>query len=212
MTKRSERSSLLPKERRPHALNITADDADMFAVATLSSAWLREQWPQIVQEGWCIVPLQRVGRRRRAHPVRLGPLPSPTLVQGSVLLAGREYLKGMALRVLLNPAEKGGSDPSEFVAPDGSSYRATALRTQNGSNESIAAVFADVQPEWSPAGPAFSKPQSLRTRRFYALAWAPAERMLQWNWPSVGSGTSHLLIATGFRSAMSCAIPAGFHR
>ena len=41
----------------PKALNITADDADMFAVATLSSAWLREQWPHIVREGACLMPL-----------------------------------------------------------------------------------------------------------------------------------------------------------
>src|SRR5260370_31413900 len=31
----------------PRALNITADDADMFGVLTLSSRWLWEQWPQI---------------------------------------------------------------------------------------------------------------------------------------------------------------------
>src|SRR5258705_11563258 len=31
----------------PRALNITADDADIFAVATISSRWLREQWTKI---------------------------------------------------------------------------------------------------------------------------------------------------------------------
>src|SRR3989442_14963628 len=34
----------------PRALNITADDADMFAVITLSSRWLRDQWPQITRD------------------------------------------------------------------------------------------------------------------------------------------------------------------
>jgi len=37
----------------PRALNITADDADMFAVATLSSRWLREQWPVITRDLEC---------------------------------------------------------------------------------------------------------------------------------------------------------------
>ena len=35
----------------PRALNITADDADMFAVATLSSRWLREHWQQVKRDG-----------------------------------------------------------------------------------------------------------------------------------------------------------------
>src|SRR5947209_6567130 len=35
----------------PRALNITADDADMFAMATLSSRWLREHWPRLKQDG-----------------------------------------------------------------------------------------------------------------------------------------------------------------
>lgn len=65
-----------------------------------------------------------------------------------MLLAGRNQSDdGLPLRILLSPAEKSNSDPSEFVVPDGSSYRATALRTQNGSDEYIATVFADVQPE-----------------------------------------------------------------
>src|SRR6266849_8127913 len=35
----------------PRALNITADDADMFAVVTLSSRWLQERWPQFTRDG-----------------------------------------------------------------------------------------------------------------------------------------------------------------
>src|ERR1700733_6975709 len=33
------------------ALNITADDADMFGVVTLSSEWLREKWPELERAG-----------------------------------------------------------------------------------------------------------------------------------------------------------------
>jgi molybdopterin/thiamine biosynthesis adenylyltransferase len=132
----------------PKALNITADDADMFAVATLSTAWLREQWPEIVKKGIVSCRFSVWDDGDALTQYELGPLPSQTLAQGSVLLAGRNQSDdGLALRILLSPTEKGGSDPSEFVAPDGSSYRATALRTQNRSNESITTVFADVQPE-----------------------------------------------------------------
>jgi hypothetical protein len=31
----------------PQALNITADDADMFGVVTLSSGWLRDKWSDL---------------------------------------------------------------------------------------------------------------------------------------------------------------------
>src|SRR3546814_11153525 len=34
------------------ALNITADDADMFGIVTLSSEWLREKWPDLKTAGF----------------------------------------------------------------------------------------------------------------------------------------------------------------
>src|ERR1039457_4837011 len=33
------------------ALNITADDADMFAVVTISSSWLRDNWTSLAANG-----------------------------------------------------------------------------------------------------------------------------------------------------------------
>jgi molybdopterin/thiamine biosynthesis adenylyltransferase len=132
----------------PKALNITADDADMFAVATLSSAWLREQWPHLVKEG--IVPCRfSVWDDGDAlTQYELGPLPSPTLAQGSVLLADKKRASDdLPLRIVLSPVQQGGSNASEFVAPDGSSYLATTLRVHHGSEESITTIFADVQPE-----------------------------------------------------------------
>src|SRR5580693_6301281 len=35
----------------PRALNITADDADMFGILTLSSGWLREHWAGLSKTG-----------------------------------------------------------------------------------------------------------------------------------------------------------------
>lgn len=132
----------------PRALNITADDADMFAVATLASAWLRQQWPHILREGGVSCPFSAWDDGDALTQCELGPLPATTIVQGAVSLAGREFAPGgVEFRVLLNPIEKAGPDPAEFMAPDGSAYRATAFRILNETEEPISAVFADVQPE-----------------------------------------------------------------
>src|SRR6266436_3553184 len=70
----------------PRALNITADDADMFAVVTLSSLWLKDNWGLV--------------RRERVVPIRfsswddgdaythceLGVQRAPAIVEGMMLL------------------------------------------------------------------------------------------------------------------------------
>jgi molybdopterin/thiamine biosynthesis adenylyltransferase len=132
----------------PRALNITADDADMFAVATLASAWLRQQWPHVLRDGGVSCPFSDWDEGDALTQCALGPLPATTIVQGAVSIAGRKFAsKGIGFRVLLNPIEKVGADPAEFVAPDGSAYRATAFRILDETEEPISAVFADVQPE-----------------------------------------------------------------
>jgi molybdopterin/thiamine biosynthesis adenylyltransferase len=132
----------------PRALNITADDADMFAVATVASAWLRQQWPHILREGGISCRFSAWDEGDALTQCELGPLPATTIVQGSVSLAGREFAsEGLWFRVLLSPIEKVGTGPAEFIAPDGSAYRATAFRIHNENEEPISTVFADVQPE-----------------------------------------------------------------
>jgi molybdopterin/thiamine biosynthesis adenylyltransferase len=132
----------------PRALNITADDADMFAVATLASAWLRQQWPHVLREGGVSCPFSAWDDGDALTQCELGPLPATTIVQATVSLAGREFTsEGTGFRVLLNPIEKASIDPAEFVAPDGSAYRATAFWIPNEFGQPISTVFADVQPE-----------------------------------------------------------------
>jgi hypothetical protein len=41
----------------PRALNITADDADMFAALTLSTAWLRDHWDNLARDGYAPLSL-----------------------------------------------------------------------------------------------------------------------------------------------------------
>jgi molybdopterin/thiamine biosynthesis adenylyltransferase len=132
----------------PRALNITADDADMFAVATLSSAWLRQQWPHILRDGTVPCSLSAWDDGDALTQCELGSQPSRATVTGTIVLAGREPSSAQnVFRALLNPIEKAGANTSEFVAPDGSAYRATAFRAVNGADEAISVAFADVQPE-----------------------------------------------------------------
>ena len=64
----------------PRALNITADDADMFAVVTLASAWLRQQWPQVLREGGISCSFSSWDDGDALTQCELGPQPSTAMV------------------------------------------------------------------------------------------------------------------------------------
>ena len=53
----------------PRALNITAEDADMFAVATLSSRWLSDRWG-IVTRNRALNGRRRLARSRISATAR----------------------------------------------------------------------------------------------------------------------------------------------
>jgi molybdopterin/thiamine biosynthesis adenylyltransferase len=130
----------------PRALNITADDADMFAVATVSSVWLRHNWHRLVTDGSMQCRFSSWDDGDALTQCELGPLPSATIVQGVIALVGRSVTAdSTTFRIYLSPIEKSEAGLSDFVAPDGSSYHALG----NRSEQSISAVFADVQPELS---------------------------------------------------------------
>jgi len=131
----------------PRALNITADDADMFAVATLSSRWLREQWPQLTHHGTVSVRFSAWDDGDAFTQCDLGPQPAPSVVAGAVLMDGKATPpKGTELRVVLKMIDASTRDPSIFVAPDGSAYLAMGSRQVNGTDELVATTFVDVQP------------------------------------------------------------------
>lgn len=132
----------------PRALNITADDADMFAVVTLSSRWFREQWHQITRDRMVSSLFNFWDEGDAFTQCCLGAQASSSIIQGAVLLGhGTTPPDGTQLCVLLSPVEDSRSDPSTFTAPDGSAHRAVAWRTVNNADEAVTAVFADVQPE-----------------------------------------------------------------
>lgn len=130
----------------PRALNITAEDADMFAVATVSSEWLRQNWPRLLAEGSVPCRFSSWDDGDAFTQCEVGPLPSSTTVQGVISLAGRSTANDSTdFRIDLSPTEKTGADPSDFVAPDGSTYHAAG--SIDRSDQSISTVFADVKPE-----------------------------------------------------------------
>lgn len=132
----------------PRALNITADDADMFAVVTLSSRWLRDQWPQITRDRVISTLFNSWDKGDAFTQCNLGVQPAPSIIPGAVLLGdATEPPDGTQLRVFLTPTKDSKLDPSMFVAPDGSVYRAVGWRPLNNTDETVTAVFADVQPE-----------------------------------------------------------------
>lgn len=132
----------------PRALNITADDADMFAVVTLSSDWLREHWPQIKRDGWMPVTLSSWDQGDALTQADLGPQPSPSSEQAAILLADRiDAAPEMHVHIVLTRSDESSTDAATFAAPDGSFHRATGREVANGSKQPIEVYFADVQPE-----------------------------------------------------------------
>lgn len=129
----------------PRALNITADDADMFAVATLSSQWLRARWNDFTRDSTLTVRFSSWDDGEALTQQELGPLPAASLVEGTLSTAGKAASATKTpLLLVLNPAKADDSDPAVFIAPDGSAYRVSAQ--VNDDAEPVSVVFADVQP------------------------------------------------------------------
>ena len=128
----------------PRALNITAEDADMFAIATVSSAWLRQNWTQLHANGRLSCEFSLWDDGDALTQCELGPIPSASVVQGAIVLSGRGFsADGTRLRIELEPIENAIANALDFMAPDGCAYRAWGTR----SEQSLTTVFADVQPE-----------------------------------------------------------------
>jgi len=128
----------------PRALNITAEDADMFAVTTVSSMWLRQNWPRLIAGDSVNCRFSSWDGGDALTQNDLGPLPSASVLDGIIRIEGRGPSSGdEVLRIDLRPIEKVAATDSDFIAPDGSAYRAFGSH----QGESVSAVFADVQPE-----------------------------------------------------------------
>jgi len=131
----------------PRALNITADDADMFAVVTLSSAWLRDNWALLKQDGRIPASLSSWDDGDAMTHSVLGVQPSPHIESSLILFAETPPPAGQDLRIILTPTADSPDRPGTFAAPDGQTYRAVCVRGTNNAEEKPEVYFADVQPE-----------------------------------------------------------------
>jgi molybdopterin/thiamine biosynthesis adenylyltransferase len=131
----------------PRALNITADDADMFAVITLSSRWMRDHWGELQEIGWAQVSLSNWDDGDAWTHSALGVHPASILGNAAVMLKDRSVPSEHAMLIVVSPTLGAEVDSATFVAPDGSYHRAECWRRVGDSNESIPVCFADVQPE-----------------------------------------------------------------
>src|SRR5437016_6275707 len=130
----------------PRALNITADDADMFAVITLSTRWFRDHWQEIKRDGSIVVSLSTWDDGDALTQSNLGVQPSQDVERGTVLL-GDKVSSAERVNIVLTLTKNEQQRTSVFSAPDGSLYHATCHRMIDGDTEVIDVSFADVQPE-----------------------------------------------------------------
>jgi molybdopterin/thiamine biosynthesis adenylyltransferase len=132
----------------PRALNITADDADMFAVVTLSSQWLSDNWGAIVRERMIPSRFSSWDDGDAYTHCELGTLRATAIVEGMILLGeGIPLVGSPTLRIVLAAGKGPVSQNSTFVAPDGSVHHATSFLRSGGDEQPIEFAFADVQPE-----------------------------------------------------------------
>lgn len=125
----------------PKALNITADDADMFAVVTLSAEWLRSHWSALKKTGRLRISFSSWDGGDALTQSELCVQPSSSRVEGWLQITGQPSSE---VNITLSPVDAGASQRAAFVAPDGTAYRAKAA-SQNG--QPLDVEFADVEPQ-----------------------------------------------------------------
>lgn len=132
----------------PRALNITADDADMFAALTLSTAWLRDHWDNLVRDGYAPLSLSSWDDGDALTHAALGVIPAASSAAACITLDPAFQLpQGTAIAIVLQPDGGEKPDAATFACPDGTTYRATAWRQNGDTRLPLDVCFADVQPE-----------------------------------------------------------------
>lgn len=132
----------------PRALNITADDADMFAVVTLSVQWLRDRWPEILRSRELAMRFSVWDQGDAYTQHDLGPQSAGSVVDGVTTLEGNPSIaaRDSLIRVALTKIDLPQTwDASTFLAPDGMAYRARAWRNAGGVDEPLALALVDIQ-------------------------------------------------------------------
>jgi molybdopterin/thiamine biosynthesis adenylyltransferase len=131
----------------PQALNITADDADMFGVITLSSDWLRKNWPQLKSQGALPLTFSSWDDGDALTQLELCIQPSAATARGTLSLDRDTKSGSSGTVIVLQKIQGGASNLDRFLAPDGELYRATVSVEAGQATPSADVVFADVEPQ-----------------------------------------------------------------
>jgi len=131
----------------PRALNITAEDADMFGVATVSSQWLREHWADLKRDRFVRVRFSSWDDGDAFTHVDLGPASGPTVVDGTIVLGDPSAQhNGAPLRVVLTADESVNPELGGFNSPDGGTFKVSAWRKNGNAEEPVEISLVEVQP------------------------------------------------------------------
>lgn len=131
----------------PQALNITADDADMFGVVTLSSEWLREKWPELKAAGFLRVIFNSWDDGDALTQSELCVQASPVTVQGVLVFDACQAGETAEIAIVLGQTDGALSKQDAFVSPDGAAYRGQLQNRGKQHLPSAEVVFADVEPQ-----------------------------------------------------------------
>jgi molybdopterin/thiamine biosynthesis adenylyltransferase len=134
----------------PRALNITADDADMFGAITLSGTWLREAWPSLAAGSDVAVRFTLWDKGDAYTLCDLGPQVGPITAEVAVGLEGPGDSDDTRLRIILSKDSSAAAHgPCTFVAPDGSTFTLKGYDHHDGRVVPLDVAIVEVQPALS---------------------------------------------------------------
>ncbi|UGX99546.1 ThiF family adenylyltransferase (plasmid) [Bradyrhizobium barranii subsp. barranii] len=131
----------------PQALNITADDADMFSVVTLSSGWLREKWPHLTKAGSLPVDFSSWDDGDALTQLELCIQGSGTQAPATLVFGQPPAAPGEGMVISIIPTDKPTHRPDVFVSPDNIAYRAELVEAGKPAGDQREVVFADIEPQ-----------------------------------------------------------------
>lgn len=131
----------------PQGLNITADDADMFGVATISSEWLRAKWTEFSERRVLPIVFSLWDDGDALTHAELCVQESSAAVHGTLQLDQRDGEGGSKFAILLKRTEAPASKPTVFVSPEGASYSGQVIREADPRFQDSEILFADVEPQ-----------------------------------------------------------------
>ncbi|WP_100177905.1 ThiF family adenylyltransferase [Bradyrhizobium nitroreducens] len=129
------------------ALNITADDADMFGVVTLSSGWLREKWPHLTKIGSIPVNFSSWDDGDALTQLELCIQGSGTQAPATLVFGQQQGSPPEGMVISITPTDKPTHRADVFVSPDNIAYRAELFESGEPAVDRREVVFADIEPQ-----------------------------------------------------------------